>query len=72
MEIGNQIAAARHAAGLSQSQLAEATGRSANTIQAWEHGRRHPRPAALELLAEALGVSVASFYATVSPDREAA
>lgn len=68
--IGPRIAEARRAAGLSQSQLATATGNSTSAVQAWELGTRHPRMAGLSALAVALERDVAWFYE--APDSVAA
>jgi transcriptional regulator with XRE-family HTH domain len=70
--IGPRIAAARRDAGLSQPQLAEATGNSPRTIQSWELGDRHPRYEALVRLAKALCISVADLYADASPESKKA
>lgn len=43
-EFGDQLRAAREAAGLSQSQVAEAVGISGNTISYYETGSREPGP----------------------------
>ena len=42
MTFAAQLKQARHAAGLSQSQLAEKLGVSVQTIKNWEVGRREP------------------------------
>jgi transcriptional regulator with XRE-family HTH domain len=60
--IGPRIAEARHAGGLSQSQLAALIGNSTSAIQSWELGVRHPRIGALQALAKALGRDVSWFY----------
>jgi transcriptional regulator with XRE-family HTH domain len=65
--IGRRIAEARKTAGLSQSELATATGNSTNTIQSWEANRRHPRIDALQLLADSLDRDVAWFFETDQP-----
>ena len=48
----------RLAAGLTQWQLACATGLSYAAVRKWERGKRQPRQASLVRLAEALGVSL--------------
>lgn len=70
--IGSRIAEARHAANLSQTELAALTGYAARTIQSWELDDRHPRHENLCALAEALDRSVAWFYAPAEPDTKAA
>ena len=46
----NEVAEARQASGLSQSQFAEALGISRRTLQEWEQGRRVPSGAAQVLI----------------------
>jgi transcriptional regulator with XRE-family HTH domain len=46
----------RHAAGLTQEQLAEKSGVGRDTIQKLETGQRPARPATIKKLSEALGV----------------
>ena len=55
--LGQRIASLRHAAGLSQSQLAERAGVSTGTLKNWEQGIRQPLPAGLAAIAKGLGVS---------------
>ena len=62
MHVGEQIASAREAAGLSQEALARLAGYSTRAVASWEQGVRHPRPAALSALAAALDREVAWFY----------
>ena len=45
-----EVAEARQAAGLSQSQFAETLGISKRTLQEWEQGRRAPSGAAQTLI----------------------
>lgn len=52
------IAAARLAAGLTQSDLCQRLGIGTATLQRWESGRTSPSAAKLIALAQALGVSV--------------
>jgi transcriptional regulator with XRE-family HTH domain len=61
--IGPRIAEARHAAGLTQLQLAERTGSTQRAVQSWELGLRHPRLENLRALAAALEQDVSWFYA---------
>lgn len=69
---GTRIAEARHAAGLSQRELAEKTGYTTSAVQAWELGTRHPRYDGLKQLADALGITVADLYADSSEKAQAA
>jgi putative transcriptional regulator len=46
----NDVAEARHKAGLSQAQFAEVLGISKRTLQDWEQGRRSPSGAAQTLI----------------------
>lgn len=70
--IGPRIAEARHAVGLTQSELGTATGNSTRTIQSWELGARHPRFDALVRLARFLERDVAWFYAEADDPKIAA
>ena len=65
MDIGECIAIARKAAGLTQAQLAEKSGVAAITIHQYEHGKRQPRLDMLGKIARALNTSV---YETVGSD----
>ena len=56
--LGDRIAAARGAAGLSQDDLAAKLGVRATTIDAWEHDRKEPRANRLQTLCGMLGVSL--------------
>lgn len=44
--------------GLTQAQLAEATGYSENTIWRWENGQRIPNAEALRILSRVLGCTI--------------
>jgi putative transcriptional regulator len=46
----NEVAQARHEAGLSQAQFAEVLGISKRTLQDWDQGRRSPSGAAQALI----------------------
>jgi putative transcriptional regulator len=46
----NDVAQARHKAGLSQAQFADVLGISKRTLQDWEQGRRSPSGAARALI----------------------
>lgn len=70
--IGAKIAEARHAAGLSQRELAEGIGASQRAVQSWELEARHPRLDKLHALAKALGHDVAWFYSEQSGTKAAA
>lgn len=59
MTLGERIAKTRKARGWTQSQLADASNYSRNSILNWERGLRYPDSNVLVNLAETLGVSVA-------------
>ncbi|MFW0797655.1 helix-turn-helix transcriptional regulator [Gordonia sp. CPCC 205515] len=64
------LRAARRAAGLSQSQLAEAAGLAVRTISIIESGDSNPRAATLTAIAEALGIDAGELvgaFATNTP-----
>jgi Zn-dependent peptidase ImmA (M78 family)/transcriptional regulator with XRE-family HTH domain len=56
--VKERLVEARDACALSQKDVAIRVGRSPSTISKWESGEQAPEPAALDLLAEALGVGV--------------
>lgn len=56
--LGRAVRALREAQGMSQVQLAEATGFMQSWISHVEHGRRNPSWSNVVRLAEGLGVSV--------------
>ena len=56
MSIGERIRAARKAAGLTQSELANRTNIRKSTVSGYEVGRRFPNVVTLKRLAEVLGV----------------
>ena len=60
--IGQRVVQSRLAAGLSQAGLARRTGLSQSTLSTIEGGASNPRADTLRLLADALGVTVASFF----------
>lgn len=68
--IGRRIAEARRLNGMTQRQLASATGHAERTVMAWEGGTRHPRPRALREIATAVRRDVAWFY--VDPNERSA
>lgn len=55
---------------MTQASLAAAIGMDPFGVSRWERGRVMPRPETLELIADALGVPVGSFY--IEPELEAA
>ena len=57
MTIGENIRRIRQERGLTQRQLGELVGASEAYIRAYESGRRNPKPASLEKIAEALAVN---------------
>ncbi|HEV3283160.1 MAG TPA: helix-turn-helix transcriptional regulator [Solirubrobacteraceae bacterium] len=52
------IGDARSRANVSQAELARRTGMPAPVLSAYEHGRRQPSVAALERIAEAVGLEI--------------
>ncbi len=58
MDIGLKIKEKRHAAGLTQSQLAELSGVAVITIRQYESNKRQPRADQLRSIASALNVSM--------------
>lgn len=56
-EIGNRIATARSAAGLSEIELADRLGVTTETLAEWERGDRSPRANHLTKLSGVLGVA---------------
>ncbi len=56
--MGARFKRLREAAGMSQSELAKASGVPLRSYQQWEQGRRTPLLDAAAKVAEALGVSV--------------
>lgn len=57
MTVGENIRRIRQERGLTQRQLGEMVGASEAYIRAYESGRRNPKPASLEKIAEALSVN---------------
>ena len=60
---GRHLAALRKAAGLSQQQLASATGVGQSNIAFWERSAKPPRGEVIPALARALGVSTEELLA---------
>ncbi len=56
--LGDRLAAAREAVGLTQSQLAGRLGVRARTLRSWENDVAEPRANRLQMLAAMLGVSL--------------
>ena len=56
--LGDRIAGAREAAGMSQAQFARALGVKLTTVQSWEDDRAEPRANKLQMAAGMLNVSV--------------
>lgn len=56
--LGDRLAAARDAAGLTQSALAQRLGVRAKTLRDWENDISEPRANRLQMLAALLGVSL--------------
>jgi transcriptional regulator with XRE-family HTH domain len=59
VRVGRRIATFRHAAGLTQQELAERSELAVETIGRIERGRQMPSLARLETIAHALGVTLA-------------
>lgn len=55
---GDRLAAARDAAGLTQTDLARRTGVRLNSIRSWENDQSEPRANTLQRVAGILGVSI--------------
>ena len=55
---GDRLAAAREAAGLDQSALAEQLGVQVDTVDAWENDLREPRANRVQILSGLLGVTL--------------
>lgn len=60
---GTAIKKLREAKGITQNELAEIIGVSGKAVSKWETGRGLPDISLLELLASALGISVAELFA---------
>ncbi len=58
--LGKRIADARHDSGLTQKDLADKVGVTAQAVSKWERGNACPDIAILDEVADALGVSVTS------------
>jgi len=67
-QVSIRIKTLRKRRNLSQEQLAEITGRSADAISAIERGKSFPNYETIELLAKALEVQVQDFFADVGND----
>jgi transcriptional regulator with XRE-family HTH domain len=67
LEVGLQLRFHRHRAGLSQTQVAAATGWSLSAISMYEQGNRQAGYAKLRRLAELYGCTVDDFFAA-GPD----
>lgn len=66
MNINEKIKVARKAAGLTQQQVADATGIDRQVYSMYERGARNPRLEKLEKIAEACGVTLDYFGNTES------
>ena len=62
MELGNKIKQLRFRAGLTQEQLAEKLGLSAQAVSKWETGAAMPDITLLPLIAEEFGVSIDELF----------
>src|SRR3954463_3068855 len=63
LEVGLQLRFHRHRAGLSQTEVAAATGWSLSAVSMYEQGNRQAGYAKLRRLAELYGCSVDDFFA---------
>lgn len=70
--LGDRLARARDAAGMSQSQLARRLGVKAATVRNWETDRSEPRANRLQMLSGLLGVSFVWLMTGTSRDESAA
>ena len=68
--MGQRLVDLRKSAGLSQRQLARATGVPVTSLRNWEHDRRFPGLLAGARLAKALGVSVENLVANLIEAQE--
>jgi transcriptional regulator with XRE-family HTH domain len=68
MTFAEKLKELRLKAGLSQSELAAASGRGLGAIRDYEQGKREPSLRAAVSLAEALGCSVSKFADSVKQD----
>jgi transcriptional regulator with XRE-family HTH domain len=64
----SRIAEARRAAGLTQRDLGELIGKTANTVARYEQGTCTPNPYLLGGIATVCGVSIADLYDPDDPD----
>ncbi|MFT7107911.1 MAG: transcriptional regulator with XRE-family HTH domain [Yoonia sp.] len=55
---GDRLAAAREAAGLSQTSLASKLGVKPSTVESWENDAKEPRANRLQMISGILGVSM--------------
>ena len=70
-EIGRIIRDARRAAGLTQTEVAEALGRPQNTVSAWEMGRAQPDISTLVELFRMMGRSLDEAFALTEQETKA-
>ncbi len=63
-DFGQRLKAARERAGMTQKELADAIGKSADTVATYEVGSRQPRLNDLPKIAEALEVPIDAFFRT--------
>lgn len=70
---GARLAALRHEAGLTQTELARLVGEPQQNIALWEQSNKPPRSDVIPKLAKALGVSVEELFTDkIRPARKAA
>lgn len=67
--LARRIRELRDGRGLTQQQLGDKCGVDASAVSQWESGKTAPRSRRLVLVAEALGATVADFYAEAPRER---
>jgi transcriptional regulator with XRE-family HTH domain len=68
MTFGQKLKELREAAGLTQAQLAAASGVPIGTVRDYEQTRRDPQFSAVQKLARGLGLGIEAFAAVDLPD----
>lgn len=68
LPIGARIRRWRQHRGMTLKQLAEAAGLHTSSLHRMEHSQQEPKHSDLSALANAIGISLADFYALTPPD----
>ena len=68
---GENLRAARKAAGLSQKELADAVGAKHNSVSNWEKGQNNPSQPTIEKLCGVLGVSANDLFGSAQAQQDA-